>query len=424
MSMIQENISVREYVKGYCALNIASSIYNAITLEQAEEEYSTKALYFDPSYQRIYGSWRNKQKSSYIESIFNNFIYTPIVLVPLTKEDKEAQGLPDNLEYACLDGQHRSTVIAEFVSNEFGINAAMDLDGKGAKEYNNILFKDLSNREQLLFLQARITIHKVTCMRQPLEKIFLAINDGAPLNGQEKRNAVKCEMSEWSRDCASQYTTSVFSQIGKIRKTLERMSAHLYCSYLYSSLKGFIMVNGKSRVYVDQKSKTLDEIYISSYRMDSNISKYIKSSLLNSLVPVANHVRNNRDNQLIRKSELWVYTILHSLLFLEEDNSLLDIYKEYSNVDLWEAACNLHLDLVKQSMTSWSKAIDDLDSGFITEAVYANKRFFHIEISRIHLGSSFKLAYQEMRNAMKGDVTSYLRSQYSKKMQNKLKKII
>lgn len=59
-----------------------------------------------PSYQREF-SWTNDKQDLFIDSVVNNYIIPPIILIKLNKKSKH--------RYECMDGQHRLTVLKHYI---------------------------------------------------------------------------------------------------------------------------------------------------------------------------------------------------------------------------------------------------------------------------------------------------------------------
>jgi hypothetical protein len=136
-------------------------------------------------------------------------VYTPIIVSPITTiEERNKEGLDLNIEFACLDGQHRSRTIAEFVNNDFGFTGTIK-----SKKYNNVQFSNLPEDVQDNFL-FECEIHVCTIDKKGIDlaKVFTDIHKGTSLNDQEKRNAMNTPISEWVRTQAKDFST-IFEQI-------------------------------------------------------------------------------------------------------------------------------------------------------------------------------------------------------------------
>lgn len=67
-----------------------------------------KKINLKPIYQRSF-SWNQSKQDLFIDSIINNYIIPPIILIKLEGED---------YEYECIDGQHRLCVIKHFIESK------------------------------------------------------------------------------------------------------------------------------------------------------------------------------------------------------------------------------------------------------------------------------------------------------------------
>ncbi len=67
-----------------------------------------KKINFKPVYQRTF-SWNSSKQDLFIDSIINNYIIPPIILIKLENEE---------YEYECIDGQHRLCVIKHFIETK------------------------------------------------------------------------------------------------------------------------------------------------------------------------------------------------------------------------------------------------------------------------------------------------------------------
>jgi hypothetical protein len=83
------------------------------------ESYEIKYIYetylknqevnLSPSYQREF-SWSNDKQDLFIDSIINNYIIPPIILIKLNTKK--------GFKYECMDGQHRLTVLKHFIEGK------------------------------------------------------------------------------------------------------------------------------------------------------------------------------------------------------------------------------------------------------------------------------------------------------------------
>ena len=422
MSNNYKSVTVAALIEDFCPINLSKEDYEIATLIEVDDDYRTKKLFFDPSYQRMYGSWDNDRKRKYIKSIFMNWIYTPIVFSELSEEARKDQ--PKGIKYACLDGQHRTNAIAEFVSNKFGLKGLIKIDDS-EKEYENVLFKDLTPRERQIFLRKTVEVQIINLnssemkgSAQTLAQIFLAINDGAPLNAQEKRNAVQCDMSRWSRKCYEAYKDFL---VGKIysEKHIKRMAAHEYFSKIYLFLVNFVISEstGSNRKYIDLTDKNLNDIYVAKYRKNSVVSSFISKNLLSIMDSAgAALIENNPYAKKLHKKELWVLTMIYSILVLEEGKTLQDISENFTAKDLWLFTQDTFNSMSASSRKKQIELFTKLENEEITMDEYKTNCFFHEEISRFHVRTASKYCYISLYEHLSGTVSGALKSWYTKKM--------
>ena len=421
MSNNYKSVTIAELIEDFCPINLTKEDYQLATLKEVDDDYRTKKLFFDPSYQRMYGSWDNDRKRKYIKSVFMKWIYTPIVFSELSKQVKKTQ--PKGVKYACLDGQHRTNAIAEFVSNKFGLTGLIEIDGL-EKHYNNVLFKDLTPRERVIFLRRTVEVQiinpnnsEMKNSTQTLAQIFLAINDGAPLNAQEKRNAVQCDMSSWSRECYEIYKNFLVGRLYS-DKHINRMAAHEYFSKIYLFLKSFIIsdTTGQNRKYIDLKDANLNEIYNSSYRVNNILGSFISKDLLSIMNSAGAAVHSVHHAKRLHKKELWILTMLYSILVLEENKSLKDISENFTAKLLWEFTQETFSALSASSRKKQVELFTKLENEEIRIEEYKKHHFFHEEIGRFHMGTSAKICYASLYEHLSGSVSGALKAWYTKKM--------
>lgn len=67
----------------------------------------------NPSYQREF-SWSDDKQDLFIDSVVNNYIIPPIILIKLNSKKTSH----DKYKYECMDGQHRLTVLKHFIEGK------------------------------------------------------------------------------------------------------------------------------------------------------------------------------------------------------------------------------------------------------------------------------------------------------------------
>ena len=68
----------------------------------------------NPSYQREF-SWTDDKQDLFIDSVVNNYIIPPIILIKLNSKKNTSSHEKYKFKYECMDGQHRLTVLKHFI---------------------------------------------------------------------------------------------------------------------------------------------------------------------------------------------------------------------------------------------------------------------------------------------------------------------
>lgn len=169
------------------------------------ESYEIKYIYetylkdemvnLTPSYQREF-SWDSKKQDLFIDSIMNNFIIPPIILIKLN--DKKGY------RYECMDGQHRLTVLKNFIEGRainldephyIRFNKAED-DKKIAVYYEKKKRLDklkdkryMTEKEKNVFNEKKIIVIKITNYDSKLIDLFGTIKNEMFLRLQKGEKA-------------------------------------------------------------------------------------------------------------------------------------------------------------------------------------------------------------------------------------------
>jgi hypothetical protein len=148
-----------------------------------------------PPYQREFG-WDNDKQDLFIDSIVNNYIIPPIILIQL--HDKKGY------KYECMDGQHRLTVLKHYIEG-----MPINLDDQHFIRYTNVenglkqsifyekkkRFKNIQNHrfmtetEKNMFDDKKIIIIKISNYDPKLNNVFGTIKNEMFLRLQKGEKA-------------------------------------------------------------------------------------------------------------------------------------------------------------------------------------------------------------------------------------------
>jgi hypothetical protein len=136
-----------------------------------------------PSYQREF-AWSNDKQDLFIDSVMNNYIIPPIILIKLT--DKKG------FRYECMDGQHRLTVLKHFIEgrpinpddphyikyNKIEDGKKLNIFYEKKKRFDDIKDKRfLTDSERNIFNDKKIIIIKISNYDSKLTNLFSSIKN-------------------------------------------------------------------------------------------------------------------------------------------------------------------------------------------------------------------------------------------------------
>lgn len=143
-----------------------------------------------PDFQRVGPVWSRPQKRHLIDTILRDMDIPKIYL-------RDVSG--GEYDYEVIDGQQRLRAILDFCHEKFPTEAA-EIDGEEIPEtYYGKLEGDLLHRVDAYNLSV-VIIREAT--DDEVEDMFLRLQDGSPLNAQERRNAISGTVRDFAREMA------------------------------------------------------------------------------------------------------------------------------------------------------------------------------------------------------------------------------
>jgi len=165
----------------------------------------------DPSYQRQGGIWTLKNRQLFVDSLLNGFDVPKLYLHRSSKLDGH--------KYAVVDGKQRLEAIFGFFNNEYPLAEefeiinqdqldVVEVDHAELGQLGGLYYSDLQYRfpDLAKSLDAR-TLDVVvidTEDEEAIEELFSRLNEAAPLNAAEKRNALGGPMPEAVKELAAE----------------------------------------------------------------------------------------------------------------------------------------------------------------------------------------------------------------------------
>jgi len=319
--------------------------------------------------------WSTKEKKEFIVSVFNGLATTPITLLDVSdvlqfhkRNNNEEESFffrkHKDVGFISIDGQNRSAAIRSFMENEFSITGDIkNKDGK-LESVQNVFYKDLSQRLKDAFHDTNLHLTIITeSTKKEMHDYFLSINSGAPLNGQEKRNAFMTPMSEMIRLLAEDKEISkiwFYSKTLKEQKIANSFDAEWTAKFYMSLARGA----HKQRTFSTKSlnSAGLDEFY--------GLGAKTKLAWLHQTHPEYSSEENARVREILVKvsrileaspchantlSDRAMWALVTSVAWVG-DQPGYEI-QEGSLVDFYESVCRVDKSLVEKGDISFAKEL-------------------------------------------------------------------
>jgi hypothetical protein len=237
------------------------------TYEELHELHTSHKIFHDISFNRIQaGAWDNARKKGYIESVYNDRIYTLIVLVHVESCYAYAKTIGDDVsiqyfhkcrkegyEYVILDGSNRIGCIEQYLNGEFDI-------------IQNKTRRDIKRTE----LKAKyLPISLVTkATKKQLHEDAINLNSGSSWNAQERRNAIDAKIAACVRGISiSSYKQLVGGKIDGVNvKRMADQEIIANCLNLLQTGK-FTNTGGLDSLYHLSDTAISDETYERLHRL-------------------------------------------------------------------------------------------------------------------------------------------------------------
>ena len=236
-------------------------------------------LGLDKSFQASEDSrWNEDEKSSYITSLITGMAPSKFIFCDVEKclkHAKETESKSDveyfkywldrGVKYLNLDSNNRATNIKAFINNQVSIEEGLySLGDRPISIEMKTFYKDLNKSMKYSYADAKIDMTIYTNVsREQLSDLFSRINDGKPLNDEEKRNASTSNIAKVIRDLASQYKGFFASSNAKWFDNKE---------IIRRKIDGFIA--GLALIFYEGLEKgMMAREFNKMYRIDSNASR-------------------------------------------------------------------------------------------------------------------------------------------------------
>lgn len=407
-----DSYTVSDFIENFASTEINTETYEDITSLVLEKSEKTQRQWSDERYQRNYGAWKSDQKSAFIESLVDGTAYNPIILAEIIGNAGPTD--KPHVKYACLDGQHRSCVICDFVNDQFGFTGRIN-----GNYYHNTLYKDLPARAKKLFLKSKLPILLVDPNKN-LRNIFLKINSGTALVPQEMRNAIDCHMASWSRKQTEGDNQKIYKNLQKVGANIHRMADREFVSKVALFLCEYHNDN-----VISTTDTELDSFYEKN-NPDPDILKYISNELLPAILSIAEHYQEKKKK--IRMEYIWCYILLHYEIYFKNKQNMTEEFKAtpISPVTTFNFCCKLINDLTNRSESQYAKEKErwmiETNSALrdVMEQKFNKKTWFHKDKGRIHMSQAMSMYIETIlsefghsHNMLTSEMVKYYHQEYN-----------
>jgi hypothetical protein len=162
------------------------------------------AVYDDPPYQRESSVWSLDKQQLFVDSLLNGFDVPKIYLHDL-------RGKHPTKVYAVVDGKQRLNTIWRFMTDEIPLADDFRLEPANAPDLPpgtrppvaGARYSELDPRWQEVLRKTYLSVVLIqNATEEDIEELFARLNNGAPLNAAEKRNARGGDMAALVREVA------------------------------------------------------------------------------------------------------------------------------------------------------------------------------------------------------------------------------
>jgi hypothetical protein len=157
----------------------------------------------DPDYQRNGGVWTLEKKQLLIDSIINNYDIPKIYFHQFSREEKKDTGK----SYAIIDGKQRLEAIWGFIEGDFCLDGEFEYQDNPDLKLAGLSYDDLAKEHPKILINFDSFVLPIVGVQTDdldlIEDMFSRLNEAAPLNAAEKRNAFGGDMVKAIREISN-----------------------------------------------------------------------------------------------------------------------------------------------------------------------------------------------------------------------------
>ncbi|EMQ2082242.1 DUF262 domain-containing protein [Yersinia enterocolitica] len=160
-------------------------------------------IQLSPEYQRLGGIWNKEKKQLLIDSILNDYDIPKIYFHSFDRETRISTGC----NYAVIDGRQRLETIWSFIEGDFNLSSDFQYQRDESIQLSNLSYADIAKEYPRIKVQFDSFVLPIVVVNtddeELIEDMFSRLNEAAPLNAAEKRNALGGYVVKAIRDISS-----------------------------------------------------------------------------------------------------------------------------------------------------------------------------------------------------------------------------
>ena len=241
----------------------------------------------DPDYQRNGGVWTLEKKKLLIDSIINNYDIPKIYFHQFSRDEKKETGK----SYAIIDGKQRLEAIWGFIEGDYCLDNDFDYQDNPQIKLGGLSYDDLAKEHPKILIKFDSFVLPIIGVQTDdfdlIEDMFSRLNESAPLNAAEKRNAFGGDMAKAIREIANhnffinkvRFNNNRYQHYEAAAKFLFVETSEQESNKIIDTNK--VYLDGMTRKYKSKKSSVVNDIKTTvSFIMDDMDSCYSNSDIL------------------------------------------------------------------------------------------------------------------------------------------------
>lgn len=333
------------------------------------ETYLKNELELDlsPSYQREF-TWSNEKQDLFIDSVVNNYIIPPIILIKLNGKKR--------CKYECMDGQHRLTVLKHYIEsipinkdnphyiryikkeNDKNINIYYKENDKiTSKENNRVMNID----ELSAFNDKKLIIIKISNFDKNMDNVFDKIKNEMFLRLQKGERVNYTDMIR-NHDNPLINTLRTYNLLKyntyETNETYKRLPEILQCNtkkvhlkiknYIYFLLRSMIIIKEDKLDVGNISDGVINDDFLKKNSNRFNFNEEKCEEYIDKFKKFISRVYKMRIQEELEKFNEYFLLILLKIYLKEKDklNEALEIYnkiKQYNTDDYYKKLFNKNI---------------------------------------------------------------------------------